>query len=197
MSVSKGEGRSAADLVEVGLEVCLDQPPAILDGANFGLLMNQASVDLRFRYAHHLLAERFPGRLRALFSPQHGLWGQEQDNMIPSPDAHDARLDVPVYSLYSQTRRPTREMLRDLELLVVDLQDVGTRVYTFIWTVSYCLEVCAEAKIPVLVLDRPNPLGGEWIEGPVLDPAYGSFVGRAPIPMRHALTLAELTQVRA
>ncbi|MBI3463032.1 MAG: DUF1343 domain-containing protein, partial [Planctomycetes bacterium] len=184
--------RQSSPPVQIGLETCLDAPPEILRGQRFGLLMNQASIDHRFRYAHHLLAERFPGQLKALFSPQHGLWGEQQDNMIESAHRTDQRLGVPVYSLYSKTRRPTPEMLDGLDCLVVDLQDVGTRVYTFIWTVSYCLEACAATGIPVVVLDRPNPIGGELVEGPCLDPAFASFVGRAPIPMRHALTMGEM-----
>jgi uncharacterized protein YbbC (DUF1343 family) len=178
--------------VQVGLEVCLDDPPAVLHGARIGLLMNQASVDARFRYAHELFAERFPGQVRAIFSPQHGLWGEQQANMVESPHGVEPNLGVPVYSLYSYVRRPTREMLDGIDVLVVDLQDVGTRVYTLIWTVSHCLEECADRGLSVVVLDRPNPIGGTIVEGPRLDPAYASFVGRAAIPMRHGMTIGEL-----
>jgi uncharacterized protein YbbC (DUF1343 family) len=180
--------------VTIGLERCLEDPPDVLREGRFGLLMNQASLDRGFRYAHDLLAERFPRQLAAIFSPQHGLWGQQQANMIESPHGFEDRLRIPIYSLYSQTRRPDAEMLRGLDALVVDLQDVGTRVYTFAWTVSYCLEACAQAGIPLIVLDRPNPLGGETIEGPLLDPTFASFVGRAAMPMRHGLTLGEVTR---
>jgi len=182
----------AQPTVLVGLEVLLDEPPSVLNGARFGLLMNQASVDFRLRYACDLLAATFPGQLAAIFSPQHGLWCEEQDNMIETQHGFYRPLGVPVHSLYSETRRPTAEMLKELDCLLVDLQDVGTRVYTFVWTVSHCLEACAEAGIPVVVLDRPNPLGGDIFEGPLLDDAYSSFVGRAAIPMRHGLTLGEL-----
>jgi uncharacterized protein YbbC (DUF1343 family) len=178
--------------IQTGLEVLLADPSASLAGARLGLLLNQASLDRRFRYAHHLLAERFAGRLTALFSPQHGLWGQQQANMIETPHGLDDDLRIPVYSLYSDTRKPTCDMLRGLDALLVDLQDVGTRIYTFIWTVSHCLEACAEANVRVVILDRPNPLGGMVAEGPRLDPAFASFVGRAAIPMRHGLTLGEL-----
>lgn len=178
---------------QTGLDVCLREPPIELSRAAFGLLANQASTDGKFVYAWDLLAARFPGRLRALFSPQHGLWGEQQANMIETPDAFDERSGLPIYSLYSEIRRPSAEQLAGLDALVVDLQDVGTRVYTFVWTISYCLEACAELGIPVWILDRPNPLGG-IVEGPRLDVDYTSFVGRASIPMRHGLTLAELTR---
>ncbi|MCI0358964.1 MAG: DUF1343 domain-containing protein [Planctomycetaceae bacterium] len=154
--------------------------------------MNQASVDSRPRYACDLLAAAFPDQLKALFSPQHGLWGEEQANMIESAHSRYEPLDLPVYSLYSETRRPTPAMLRGLDCLVVDLQDVGTRVYTFIWTVQQCLLACAAAGVRVVILDRPNPLGGHIVEGPMLDPPYQSFVGGWPIPLRHGLTLGEL-----
>jgi uncharacterized protein YbbC (DUF1343 family) len=178
--------------VQIGLERCVENPPDTLRGARFGLLMNQASVDHAFRYACDLLAQRLPGQLAAIFSPQHGLWCEEQANMIESPHSRYEPLGVPVYSLYSETRRPTAEMLRGLDCLVVDLQDVGTRVYTFVWTVQQCLIACASAKLPVVMLDRPNPLGGKVVEGPLLESSYQSFVGGASIPLRHGLTLGEM-----
>ena len=178
--------------VEVGLEVCLREPPDLLKRSRFGLLCNQASLDRDFQYAHHLLAAKFPKQLKAIFSPQHGFFGVEQANMIESGHGVDRKLGVPIYSLYSETRKPTPEMLGGLDLFVVDLQDVGTRIYTFIWTVVHCMEACKAAGIPVLILDRPNPIGGILVEGPMLDPAFKSFVGLAPIPMRHGLTIAEL-----
>jgi uncharacterized protein YbbC (DUF1343 family) len=177
--------------IQTGLERCLAQPPEVLRG-HFGLLMNQASVDSRLRYACDVLAERFPGQLMAIFSPQHGLWGEEQANMIESPHGWYLPLRLPVHSLYSETRRPTPEMLRGLDCLVIDLQDVGTRVYTFVWTMQQCLIACAAAGIPVVVLDRPNPLGGKIAEGPLLESGYESFVGGATIPLRHGLTIGEL-----
>jgi uncharacterized protein YbbC (DUF1343 family) len=181
--------------VQIGLERCLEKPPDVLRGGKFGLLMNQASVDHTFRYACDLLAERLPGRLAAIFAPQHGLWCEQQANMIESPHARYAPLDLPVYSLYSETRRPTPEMLDGLDCLVVDLQDVGTRVYTFVWTVQQCLIACAEAGMSVLILDRPNPIGGTVVEGPLLEAEYESFVGGASIPLRHGLTLGEMARM--
>ncbi len=178
--------------VRIGLEVLLEDPLSRLKGARFALLMNQASVDSGVRYTCDVLAERFPGQLAALFSPQHGLWCEEQDNMIETGHSLYGPLGIPIHSLYSETRRPAAEMLQGLDCLVVDLQDVGTRVYTFIWTVLHCLEACADAGVPVVVLDRPNPLGGEICEGPILEQGFESFIGLAAIPMRHALTIGEM-----
>ena len=177
-----------------GLENCLASPPTILSGARFGLLCNQASVDAEFRYSHDLLSQAFPGRLAAIFSPQHGFFSQDQDNMIETPHGRHPRLEIPVYSLYAQSRKPSPQSLEGLDCLVVDLQDVGTRVYTYIWTLAYCLEACRERDIPVLILDRPNPIGGRRVEGPKLDEAYTSFIGRASIPMAHGLTIAEMAR---
>ncbi|MFO1052410.1 MAG: DUF1343 domain-containing protein [Planctomycetota bacterium] len=184
-----------SETFRLGLEVALDEPPPSLRRARrIGLLLNQASVDARFALAHELFAERFGGRLAALFGPQHGLWSEQQDNMIETAHATDRRLGIPCFSLYSERREPTPEMLRGLDLLVVDLQDVGTRIYTYIWTLLLAMRACARAKLPVLVLDRPNPLGGEVVEGPVLEPRFASFVGLLPIPMRHALTIGEIAR---
>jgi uncharacterized protein YbbC (DUF1343 family) len=181
--------------IRFGLEAaCLTPPDVLLQARAFGLLSNQASVDRTFRHAADVLDKRFPGRLKALFGPQHGLWSTEQDNMIETGHGESERLRLPVWSLYSETRKPTQQMLDGLDLLVVDLQDVGTRVYTYVWTLTYCLEACAQKGIPVLVLDRPNPLGGELAEGPLLDTAFASFVGRAALPMRHGLTFGELAR---
>jgi uncharacterized protein YbbC (DUF1343 family) len=181
--------------VVTGLENCLTSPPKVLAGASrFGLLLNQASVNKDFEYTSTLLARRFPGKLAALFSPQHGLWGEQQENMIETGHGRDEDLGVPIHSLYSETRQPTPAMLKGLECLVIDLQDVGTRIYTFAWTMMACLEACAGAGLPVVVLDRPNPLGGEAVEGPLLDLHYASFVGRSSIPLRHGLTMGELAR---
>ena len=177
--------------VETGLEVALREPPQRLkDARAFGLLSNQASVTRGFGHATDALHERFPETLRALFGPQHGLWSTEQDNMIET--GHASYRGLPVHSLYSETREPTQQMLDGLDLLVVDLQDVGTRVYTYAWTLLHCMRACAAHGVEVMVLDRPNPLGGLHAEGALLDLAYESFVGRAAVPMRHGLTLAEL-----
>lgn len=178
--------------MQFGLERCLAEPPSCLKRARIGLLMNQASVDRQQRLACERFAERFGSQLVSIFSPQHGIWGEQQANMIETGHAVYQPLNLPVYSLYSETRRPTAQMLDAIDVLVIDLQDVGTRVYTFVWTMLECLHACAEAGKSVLVLDRPNPIGGQVIEGPALAAGFESFVGGAGIEMRHGLTIAEL-----
>jgi uncharacterized protein YbbC (DUF1343 family) len=179
----------------IGLERLLADPPPWLAGQRLGLLCNPASVGPGFRHARQLVDQRFPGRLRVLFSPQHGFHAEKQDNMIESGDLVDPLLGLPVFSLYGATRVPTREMFADLDVLVVDLQDVGTRVYTFVTTLSYCMETARDCGKRVLVLDRPNPVGGDCVEGGLLRPEWASFVGRYPLPMRHGLTVAELARL--
>ena len=159
-----------------------------------GVVSNPASIDAHFRHIVRNIAAAPDVTLAAIFGPQHGYRADVQDNMIETAHAQDPARGVPVYSLYSETREPTAEMLAGLDALVIDLQDVGTRVYTYVWTLTHCLEACAEKRIPVLVLDRPNPLGGVLAEGPLLDLRFSSFVGRAAIPMRHGLTLGELAR---
>lgn len=183
---------SERNRTRTGLENCVQCPPAELQDARIGLLMNQASVNRQFRYSCDVIAARWPGQLMQLFSPQHGLWGEQQANMIESPDSRYAPLNLPVHSLYAKTRRPSRDSLQKIDCLVIDLMDVGTRVYTFVWTMLECLRACAEQQIKVIILDRPNPLGGTVFEGPVLNSGFRSFVGGAAIPLRHGLTMGEL-----
>jgi len=166
-----------------------------LGGLRVGLVCNPASVDAALEHAADLVL-RAPGvTLGALFGPQHGFRADLQDNMIESPHAADAARRVPVYSLYSETREPTADMLRGLDALVIDLQDVGARIYTFVYTMANCLRAAARHGIPVLVCDRPNPIGGMAVEGPMLEPGFESFVGLFPIPMRHGLTIGELARL--
>ena len=181
--------------MQFGLEQCAVGKLPELKNRRLGLLANMGSVDRDFRYAWDVIAQTYPGALAAIFSPQHGLWGEQQANMVESGHGRLRHLDLPVYSLYAYRREPTPEMLAGIETLVIDLQDVGTRVYTFTWTSMNCLRVCARLGIPVVVLDRPNPLGGKTAEGPLLDLAFRSFVGQAAIPMRHGLTIGELLRL--
>lgn len=180
--------------VKTGLDKLVAQGFSSLKGRRVGLLVHPASVDAHLQHTLKLAAGSGQADLSALFGPQHGLLGQTQDNMIEWEGFTDRETGVPVYSLYGQHRQPTPEMLMDLDVLVIDLQDVGARYYTFIWSMWLCLEACAAAGIKVVVLDRPNPLGGEVVEGTVLDPHYQSFVGLASLPMRHGMTIGELAQ---
>jgi uncharacterized protein YbbC (DUF1343 family) len=181
--------------IAIGLETCVAQRPTILESARFGLLSNRASVDRRLRLAWDVLDAAYPHQIAALFSPQHGFWGDAQANMIETDHQWHTKLNLPIYSLYAASRRPTAAMLAPLDCLVIDLQDVGARVYTYVWTMLECLRACAEANVGVLVLDRPNPLGGRIVEGPLLEDRYRSFVGGLSIPMRHGLTIGELAML--
>lgn len=174
-----------------GLERLLAGRVEHLKDRALGLVLHPASVtsDLRLS-VDALLDAGF--RLEALFGPQHGARGEKQDNMIESDHYTDPITGLPVHSLYSEVRKPTLDMLSGLDALLFDLQDVGVRVYTFIWTMALAMEACAEAGIPFVVLDRPNPVGGLVREGPILRPGFESFVGLHPIPLRHGLTCGEL-----
>jgi uncharacterized protein YbbC (DUF1343 family) len=175
-----------------GLEVFLQDPPAWARKAPLGLLCHPPSVDRGLRPAPELVARRFPGQLRVLFSPQHGLKGEKQDNMVSSPDFEDPLLQVPVISLYGPRLDPPLEALKDIAVLLVDLQDVGTRVYTYGATLAKVMAAAARVGVKVAVLDRPNPIGGLQVEGNLLKPEWASFVGPYPLPMRHGFTLGEL-----
>ncbi len=177
--------------IRIGLEQCVTAAPKTLNGRRLGLLCNQASTDHRFRHSRDLLLQHFPGQLRCLFSPQHGFFSAKQDNMIESAHSVDSVSGLPVFSLYGETRKPYPSMFADIDVLLVDLVDVGTRVYTFIWTVVHCLQTAAATGTKVVILDRPNPLGGA-IEGNLLQEDCSSFVGLWSIPMRHGLTVGEL-----
>ena len=184
----------AAPRVSTGLEAFLAHPPRTLAKARLGLLCNQASIDREYRHARDLLARRVGRRLTALFSPQHGIFGEQQDNMVESAHGRDPALGIPVYSLYADVRRPTAAMLSGIDALLVDLQDVGCRVYTFITTLRYCLEAAARLGVKLVILDRPNPIGGA-LEGNLLATSLLSFVGVHPLPMRHGLTMGELARL--
>ncbi len=181
--------------IELGIERFIKEPPKWLKGARLGLLANQASVDRHFEQAATLLARSFPGRLTALLNPQHGFHGEKQDNMIESNHGHDPVLNIPIFSLYGRTRKPSKEMFDPIDILLVDLQDVGTRVYTFIYTLAYCMEAARQWDKKVVVLDRPNPIGGLLTEGNLLKDDFRSFVGLFPIPMRHGLTIGEVASL--
>lgn len=181
--------------VILGMERLLGEKIALLRGARVGLVCNQASVDHYFRHVADLFAAHREVNLRALFGPQHGIRGDVQDNMVETPHAFDTVTQLPVYSLYSETREPTEEMLEGIDVLVFDMQDVGCRIYTFIYTMANCMRAAQRFGKRVVVCDRPNPIGGEKMAGSILEPEYASFVGQFPLPTRHGLTIGELARM--
>lgn len=175
-----------------GIQVLLKERLDLLRGKRIGILSNPASVDPNLRHIVDLLWQHGNVQLTTLMGPQHGARGETQDNMVEWQDYRDSTTGLPVYSLYSETRKPTPDMLQDVDVLVIDLQDVGTRVYTFVYTMALAMEACQECNVEVIVLDRPNPINGHTVEGPVLEPEFSSFVGLYPLPVRHGMTIAEL-----
>jgi uncharacterized protein YbbC (DUF1343 family) len=182
-----------ASAVRLGVDVLLDSRR--LRGARAGVVANHASVDGRYRHVVDRVAKADGVTLAAIFGPQHGFRSDVQDNMIETAHAQDASRRVPVYSLYSETREPTAAMLAGLDVLVIDLQDIGARIYTYIYTMANCLRACKRHGVHVIVCDRPNPIGGEDVEGALLRPGFESFVGQFPIPMRHGMTIGELARL--
>jgi len=181
----------AATQVIPGIEVLLSEQLPLVRGRRVGLITNHSGVDRKLRHDIDLLVSAPGVKLMALFSPEHGIRGATQaGEKVRS--AIDARTGVPIHSLYGDTRRPTAEMLSDVDVLLYDIQDIGSRFYTYISTLGECMQAAAERRIPFIVLDRPNPLGGELIEGPVLDLTFRSFVGAFAIPIRYGLTPGEL-----
>lgn len=178
--------------MKTGLDVIRERKFDLIRGERVGLLTHPASIDKNLESAVDIFLEAKNVGVRRLFGPQHGIRGETQDNMVEWEGFPDARTGLFVNSLYGKTRRPTMAMLDDLDTLVIDLQDVGARYYTFIWTMLLCMDACAEFKKRVLILDRPNPINGTHMEGPVLSPSFESFVGLKPIPVRHAMTMGEL-----
>jgi uncharacterized protein YbbC (DUF1343 family) len=181
--------------VKLGLEKILNQRLDTLKNLRVGLICNQASVNHQFQHAADLFEENRGINLVKLFGPQHGIRGDVQDNMIETSHTIDRTTGLPIYSLYSETREPTEEMLSGLDALVFDLQDVGSRVYTFIYTMANSMIACAKFGKKMLVLDRPNPIGSIAVEGNTLEKGHESFVGQYPIPMRHGLTVGELAKL--
>ncbi len=179
--------------VRLGSERILDS--SALDGKRVGVVCNPASVDGELRHIADRLAGHPRARLAAIFGPQHGFQSDVQDNMIETPHGRDEVRRVPVYSLYSDTREPAPEMLADLDVLLIDLQDVGVRIYTYIYTMANCLKAARRRGLKVIVCDRPNPIGGVQVEGPVLVRGFESFVGMYPIPMRHGMTIGEIARL--
>ena len=181
--------------IKLGIERLLTDKVELLRGARVGLVCNQASVDHYLRHAADLFHEHSAVNLTTLFGPQHGIRGDVQDNMIETAHGKDRKTGLPIYSLYSETREPTEEMLRDVEVIVFDLQDIGCRIYTYVYTLANCMRAAKKFGKRVIACDRPNPIGGTQIAGNVLDPAFASFVGQFPVPTRHGMTACELARL--
>lgn len=179
-------------MVTTGLEILAGDLPHSLKGKRVSVLCHAPSITRDFTHITDILSEIKDVRLSAIFGPQHGIFGQTQDNMIEWEGAMHPKYGIPVFSLYGQHRKPTPEMLDETDALLIDLQDVGARLYTYIWTVKLCMEACAEQNIPVWVLDRPNPIGRLPADGPVLKEEYFTFVGGASIPLCHRMTIGEM-----
>ncbi|HKW33476.1 MAG TPA: DUF1343 domain-containing protein [Candidatus Acidoferrum sp.] len=177
--------------VQVGLDVLEAEKFTPLRGKHVGLITNHTGVDAQGRRNIDVLAKAPGVTLVALFSPEHGLAGRADEKV---GSTKDPTTSLPVYSLYGDTRRPTDEMLQGIDALVFDVQDAGVRFYTYTATMGYCMEEAAKRKISFFVLDRPNPMGGEIVEGPMLDPDKTSFVAYFPLPVRYGLTIGELAQ---
>ena len=190
-SKRSGQRSGHAARVQTGLDVLETEKFAPLRDKHIGLITNHTGFDALGRSNIDLLAQASGLKLAALFSPEHGLAGRANESVASSKDPTTG---LSIYSLYGDTRRPTDEMLEGVDALVFDIQDAGVRFYTYTVTMAYCMEEAAKRKIPFFVLDRPNPLGGEIVEGPMLDPDKTSFVAYFPIPVRYGLTIGELAQ---
>ena len=164
-------------------------------GQSLGLLSNQASIDFNMKNTKDVISALLPGHLKVLFGPQHGFRGEDQDNMVETKDYVDQKLGIPVVSLYGDKTSKLSSIIDDIDLFIIDLQDIGTRVYTFISTMLLCLKEVSKAGKRVLILDRPNPLGGTIVEGNLLQPEFCSLVGPFAMPMRHGMTIGELAHL--
>jgi uncharacterized protein YbbC (DUF1343 family) len=178
--------------VQTGLDIFERHWPKKLKDSRVGLLMHPASVNKRLEHAINLFKKSKKFQLTTLFGPQHGIYGEMQDNMVEWEGFRDPRTGLPVFSLYGRTRKPESSMFDHVDVLAIDLQDVGSRYYTFIWTMENCMQACMEMNKSLVILDRPNPIGGHITEGPVLEMAYASFVGNRPLPVRHGMTIGEV-----
>jgi uncharacterized protein YbbC (DUF1343 family) len=187
--------RLVSKKIVLGIERLINERLDLIRGARVGLICNQASVDHSLNHAADLFRHGKGIELTALFGPQHGIRGDVQDNMIETAHTIDKATGVPVFSLYSETREPTEEMLRDVDVVVFDLQDIGCRIYTFIYTLANCMRAAGRLGKRVVVCDRPNPISGELVEGNVLEPEFASFVGQFPIATRHGMTVGELARM--
>ncbi len=180
-------------MMKSGLDIFLEKKHSNYRKLRLGVLCNQASVDSRLIHISRRVTDpRLKLKITAFFGPQHGIRGEKQDNMVESADFTDPATGLPVFSLYGDTREPTDKMLEQIDAFLVDLQDIGNRIYTFIYTLANCMRAAKRTGKRVIVLDRANPVGGTVLEGNSLDPAFSSFVGQYPIISRHGMTIGEI-----
>lgn len=179
-------------MVFTGLDIISEKLPQQLKGERIGVLCHAPSINSQFRHITDIIGNSRECSLSAIFGPQHGVHGETQDNMIEWEGKVEQKLKIPVYSLYGMHRKPTAEMLAETDLFLIDLQDAGARLYTYIWTVKLCMEACSELGIPVWLLDRPNPIAPISCDGPVLNREFFTFVGGAEIPLCHRMTIGEM-----
>lgn len=179
-------------MVITGLDLIADELPQKLRGKRIAVLCHAPSINSQYRHITDIIGESRDCTLSAIFGPQHGLHGETQDNMIEWEGEFHKRLSVTVYSLYGLHRKPSPAMLADTDIFLIDLQDAGARLYTYIWTVKLCMEACSELGIPVWLLDRPNPIAPVTCDGPVLNRDFFTFVGGAEIPLCHGMTIGEM-----
>ncbi|PKL51669.1 MAG: DUF1343 domain-containing protein [Nitrospira bacterium HGW-Nitrospira-1] len=178
--------------VKTGLDRAEKFWPKPLKKASIGLLAHPASINTGYVHSSEIFLKTKKCKLSALFGPQHGIKGETQDNMMEWEGFHDPAAGLSVYSLYGRTRKPLPAMLKNIDAMVIDMQDAGARYYTFIWTMALVMEASQEQNKAVVILDRPNPIGGDMTEGPVLQSEYASFVGLRSLPVRHGMTIAEI-----
>ncbi|OQX94965.1 hypothetical protein B6I21_07880 [candidate division KSB1 bacterium 4572_119] len=180
--------------IKIGLDVLMEEKLELISGKKVGVITNQTGIDSKGNHVIDLLFEAPGVELTALFGPEHGIRGDVEGGFKIKTNV-DAKTGVPIFSIYGKTKKPTPQMLENIDVLIFDIQDVGTRFYTYISTMSLCMEAAAENNIQFLVLDRPNPITGTMVEGPVLDEEYKSFVGIHPIALRHGMTVGELAKM--
>lgn len=178
--------------IQTGLDLFEKYLPKELDGSNAAILVHPASVNKNLEHTVNVFLKSKKFRLKALFGPQHGIRGETQDNMVEWEGFRDRQTGLPVFSLYGCTRKPEPGMLKNIDVMAIDMQDIGSRCYTFIWTMELCMQACLENNKTVVVLDRPNPINGAITEGHVLDMPYASFIGQRPLPIRHGMTAGEI-----
>jgi len=180
--------------VKIGAEILIEKHLDLIKGKKIGIVTNHTGILPDGRHIVDVLNEIEGVEIVALFGPEHGIRGEVPDGKSISHGV-DTKTGIPVFSLYGEVKKPTEEMLKDIDVLIFDIQDVGARFYTYISTMSYCMEACAEMGKKFIVLDRPNPIRGVYVDGPILEPRFKSFVGLHPIPVAHGMTVGELAKM--